>query len=179
MSQTTISPELAQKIQEYQQSVGNVGRQPDGSGKRIGKVGEFTALFPIKPGKAEKIRQNLETYQVHGSYFEAAVGTVHDLRIMLIDNDTRLLFAATFDGDFVPYLADVVAKAGPWLDEMFLDVLEGYPGANDPHFPDWAKAYQIEADLWVATNPDMTVKDIAKAGKMMNAFETLLDAASS
>lgn len=177
MSQLTISPELAQKIQEYQQSVGNVGKEPDGLGKRIGKVGEFTAIFPIKPGGAEKFRQNIETYQVHGSYFEAAVGTVHDLRIVIFDNDTRLLFAATYDGDFIPYLADVVAKAGPWLDEI-LDVIEGYPGANDPHFLDFVNKYQIEADIWVATNPDMTVKDIAKAGKMMKAFETLLDAAS-
>jgi len=179
MSQTTISPELAQKVQDYQQSIGKVGKQPDGTGKRIGKVGEFTAFFPLKPGKAEKIRQNLATYQAQGSYFEAAIGTVHDLRIVLFDNDTRLLFAATFDGDFLPYVADVVAKAGPWLDEMFLDVLEGYPGANDPHLLDFVNKYQIEADIWVATNPDMTVKDIAKAGKMMKAFETLLDVASS
>jgi hypothetical protein len=179
MSQSTISPELAQKIQDYQQSIPNVGKQPDGPGKRVGKVGEYTAFFPLKPGKAEKIRQNLATYQAQGSYFEAAIGTVHDLRIVLFDNDTRLLFAATYDGDFMPYVADVVAKAGPWLDEMFLDVLDGYPGANDPSFLEFANKYHIDADIWVATNPEMTVKDIAKAGKMMNAFETLLDAASS
>jgi len=176
MSQSTISPELAQKIQEYQQTV---TKEPDGPGKRIGKVGEFTFIAPLKPGGAEKFRNHLATSQAHAAYYESSLGTVHDLRIVLFDNDTRLLFAATYDGDFLPYVADVIAKAAPWLDEMFLDVLEGYLGANDPHFTEFVATYQIEADLWFASNPDMTAKDIAKAGKMMKAFETLLDAASS
>lgn len=176
MSQSTISPELARKIQESQQSV---GKEPDGPGKRIGKVGEFTFIAPLKPGGAEKFRQHLATSQAHAAYYESSLGTVHDLRIVLFDNDTRLLFAATYDGDFLPYVADVIAKAASWLDEMFLDVLEGYLGANDPHFTEFVAKYQIEADLWYASNPDMTAKDIAKAGKMMKAFETLLDAASS
>ncbi len=176
MSQSTISPELARKIQEYQQSV---GKEPDGPGKRIGKVGEFTFIAPLKSGGAEKFRHDLATSQAHAAYYEGLLGTVHDLRIVLFDNDTRLLFAATYDGDFLPYVADVIAKAAPWLDEMFLDVLEGYLGANDPHFTEFVAKYQIEADLWFASNPDMTAKDIAKGEKMMNAFETLLDAASS
>jgi hypothetical protein len=62
MSQSTILPELAQKIQEYQQTV---GREPDGQGKRVGKVGEITLFAPVKPGGAEKFRQNLETHQAH------------------------------------------------------------------------------------------------------------------
>ena len=48
MSQATISPELALKIQDSQQSV---GREPDGPGKRIGKVGEFTFIAPLKTGE--------------------------------------------------------------------------------------------------------------------------------
>ena len=176
MSQSTIAPELARKIQDYQQ---NVGKEPDGAGKRIGKVGEFTMIAPLKDGGAENFRQRLATSQAHTAYYETQVGTVHDLRIVLFDNDTRMLFAATYDGDFKPYLADVIAKAGPWIDELFLDVLEGYPGANDPHIVEFIAKYQIEADLWFASNPDLTAQDIAKGGKVMSAFETLLDVASS
>ncbi|GHP00112.1 hypothetical protein KSF_101590 [Reticulibacter mediterranei] len=117
MSQSTISPELAQKFKEYRQTV---TREPDGPGKRVG-----------------------------------------------------------YDGDLKPYLVDIFSKAGPWFDEMFSDVLDGYPGSNAPNIAEWVLQYQVEADLWFASNPDMTVKDIAKAGKMMEAFETLLDAASS
>src|SRR6266702_5051329 len=176
MSQSTNSAELALRIQEHQQSV---GREPDGPGKRIGKVGEFTFIAPLKPGGAEKFRNHLAMSQAHAGYYEGLLETVHDLRILLFDNDTRLLFAATYDGDFQPYVADVIAKAAPWLDEMFLDVLEGYPCANDTRFTEFVATYQIEADLWFASNPDMTAKDIAKGEKMMKAFETLLDAASS
>ena len=79
---------------------------------------------------------------------------------------------------FTQSVAGVVALVR-YQHEMFLDVLEGYLGANDPHFTEFVATYQIEADLWFASNPDMTAKDIAKAGKMMKAFETLLDAASS
>ena len=175
MSQPTISPELEQKIQEYKQTV---IREPEGTGKRIGKVGEFTFIAPLKAGGAEKFRQNLKTYQDHASYFEHAIGTVHDLRIVLFDNDTRLLFAATYDGDFQPYLADVVKYAAPWIDEMFVDIVAGYPGANDPHFIDFVAKHQIEADLWFASNPELTAKEAAKAQKMMQAFETFLDTAS-
>ena len=176
MSQSTIPHELALKIQESQQ---RVGREPDGPGKRIGKVGEFTFIAPLKPGGADKFRERLAATQAHAGYYEGQLGTVHDLRIVLFDHDTRLLFAATYDSDFLPYVADVIAKAAPWLDDMFLDVLEGYAGAQDPGFIAFVATYQVEADLWYASNPDLTARDIAKAGKMMNAFETLLDVASS
>jgi hypothetical protein len=176
MSQSTISPELARKIQDYQQTV---TREPDGPGKRVGQVGEATFFLPVKPGGAEKFRQNLETHQAQAGYYEHAVGTVHDLRLVLFDNDTRMMIAVTYDGDLKPYLVDVFAKAGIWFDDMLLDVLEGYPGRNDPHLNEYIAKYQVEADLWYACSPDMTAKDIAKAEKMMKAFETLLDAASS
>ncbi len=176
MCPSTNSPEPELRIQEHQQSV---GREPDGPGKRVGKVGEFTFIAPLKPGGAEKFRNHLAMSQAHAGYYEGLLGTVHDLRIVLFDNDTRLLFAATYDGDFQPYVGDVIAKAAPWLDEMFLDVLDGYAGANDPNFTEFVSRYQIEADLWFASNPDVTAMEIAKGQKMMKAFESLLDVASS
>src|SRR6266478_10065344 len=84
MSQSTISPELAQKIQEYQQTV---TKEPDGPGKRIGKVGEFTFIAPLKAGGAERFRQRLAASQAQAGYYEGQLGTVHDLRIVLLDND--------------------------------------------------------------------------------------------
>jgi hypothetical protein len=37
------------------------------------------------------------------------VGTVHDLRFIIFDNYTRLLFASTFDGDWDAYINDLAA----------------------------------------------------------------------
>ena len=142
-------------------------------------VAEFTMLAPVAPGGAAKFRANLATAQSQAAYYEGLLGTVHDLRIIFINNDTQLLFAATYDGDLLPYVADVFAKATPWLDAMFLGVMDGYPGGHDPGITDYVAKYQIQADLWYASNPTMTVKDITKGQKVMQAFDALLDAAAS
>jgi len=156
-----------------------VAKQPDGAGLRTGTVAEFTMLAPVLPGGADKFRANLATTQGQAAYYEGLLGTVHDLRIVLINNDTQVLFAATYDGDLLPYVADVFAKATPWLDAMFLGVLDGYAGGHDPGILDWVAKVQIQADLWYASNPTTTVKDVTRAQKVMQAFDALLDAASS
>jgi hypothetical protein len=171
------SSDIQQKVQEA--ATPTVSRQPDGPGLRTGVVAEFTMLAPVLPGGADKFRANLETTQGEAAYYEGLIGTVHDLRIVFINNDTQMLFAATFDGDLVPYVADVFAKATPWLDAMFLGVLEGYAGGHDPGITDWVAKRQIQADLWYASNPTSSVNDVAKGQKVMQAFDVLLDAASS
>ena len=156
-----------------------VTKQSDGPGLRTGMVAEFTMLAPVAPGGAAKFRDNLATAQSQAAYYEGLLGTVHDLRIIFINNDTQLLFAATYDGDLLPYVADVFAKATPWLDAMFLGVLEGYAGGHDPGIVDWVAKVQIQADLWYASNPSMSVQDVTRAQKVMQAFDALLDSASS
>ncbi|MFG2846997.1 hypothetical protein ACGF12_28050 [Kitasatospora sp. NPDC048296] len=156
-----------------------VARQPDGVGKRAGEVAEITVLFDVKPGGADRFRRNAATIQDDAFRYEKLVGTVHDFRVTFINNDTQVVGAVTYDGDFKPYMADIVANAAPWFDEMFVDVVEGYPGANDPGFVEWLKPRIVEAEMWYASNPTMTVKDTTKAQQVTQAFDTLLDAASS
>jgi hypothetical protein len=38
------------------------------------------------------------------------VGTVHDMRFVLMDNDTKMLFATAYDGDWDPYIDDFAAR---------------------------------------------------------------------
>ena len=156
-----------------------VARQPDGPGLRTGLVAEFTMLAPAVPGGAAKFRENLAKHQSEAAYYEGLIGTVHDLRITFVNNDTQILFAATYDGDLLPYVADVFAKATPWLDAMFLGVADGYPGGNDPGLTAFVAKYQIQADIWYASNPTTSVKNITKGQKVLQAFEALLDSASS
>ncbi|MFI6360440.1 hypothetical protein ACIBJF_49810 [Streptomyces sp. NPDC050743] len=155
-----------------------VARQPDGLGKRVGQIAEITVLFPVKPGGAERFRQNATKIQEDAFHYEKLVGTVHDFRVTFINNDTQVIGAVTYDGDFKPYIADIFANAGPWFDEMFDGVIEGYPGAGDPGIVDWLKPKIVEADMWYASNPTMTVEDTAKAEKVTQAFNMLLDAAA-
>jgi len=156
-----------------------VTRQPDGLGKRVGQVAEITVLLPVKPGGADRFRQNAAKFETDAWHYEKLVGTVHDFRITFIDNDTRLIAAVTYDGDFKPYLADVFVNAGPWFDEMLTDVVEGYPGATSPNIEEFTASRIVEADMWYASNPTMTVKDISRAQKVVQAFDALLDTASN
>ena len=155
-----------------------VARQPEGIGKRVGEIAEITVIVPVKPGGAEKFRKNAAKYQDDAWHYEALVGTVHDFRVTFINNDTQLVLAVSYDGDFKPYLADIVANAAPWFDEMFADVIEGWPGSNAAGFVQWLASQIVEADVWYASNPTMTVKDTTKAQKVIRAMDTLLDAAS-
>src|SRR5215831_18334844 len=139
-----------------------VTRQPDGLGKRVGQVAEITVLLPVKPGGADRFRQNAAKFETDAWHYETLVGTVHDFRLTFINNDTQLIGAVTYDGDFKPYIADIFANAAAWFDEMLTDVVEGYPGAADPGIADWTAKHIVEADMWYASNPTMTVKDVTK-----------------
>ncbi|HET6318551.1 MAG TPA: hypothetical protein VFG86_19020 [Chloroflexota bacterium] len=156
-----------------------VARQPDGLGKRVGDTAEITVLLPVKPGGAARFRENAARIQSDAFYYEKLIGTVHDFRLTFINNDTQLIGAVTYDGDFKTYITDIFSKAWPWFDEMLADVVEGYPGASHPKMAEWTAKHIVEADMWYASNSSMTVKDTARAQKMMQAFDALLDSAST
>jgi hypothetical protein len=90
-------------------------RQPDGPGKRIGVKGEISGIGKLAPGGARLFRERLPQIQAEAGYWETRVGTVQELRVTLIDNDTRILFTIVYDGDFKPYVEDFLREAGPWL----------------------------------------------------------------
>ena len=80
--------------------------------KYCGNQGEFTLLAPVKPGRAEKAWEIARTAEERFNEVSKgihSVGTLHDVRITLIDNDTRMLFAAVYDGDWDTYINDFAA----------------------------------------------------------------------
>lgn len=95
-----ITQELAAPSQA--QTAGRIGA-------RQGKVSELTIFLPFVPGGAKRLRGLLQLME--GNFKAAdAVGTVHDMRFVFVDNDTKLLFATAYDGDFDPYIEDFAAK---------------------------------------------------------------------
>ena len=44
------------------------------------------------------------------------MGTVHDMRFVFLDNDTRMLFATAYDGDWDAYIDDFATKIPDFLD---------------------------------------------------------------
>ena len=100
------------------------------TGIRQGKVSELTLIAPFAPGGAERLRALLELR--NGNFDDTdRVGTVHDMRFVFLDNDTKLLFATAYDGDWDPYIEDFAAKIPDEMDVLF-SAWEGWPGIRSP-----------------------------------------------
>ena len=106
------------------------------------------------------------------------LGTVHEARFVIFDNDTRLLFASTFDGDWDSYIDDFASFIPDVLDRRFEDV-EGYPGIRSPDIKDWVEKHQVSAIDFYRAYPDASAQDVLKALKIKGALDVLLDSATS
>ena len=113
-------------------------------GLRQGQVSELCVFLPFVKGGAQRLRSFLQVLE--GNFRAAdAVGTVHDMRFVFVDNDTKLLFATAYDGDFDAYIEDFAAKIPNAMD-LWLSNCEGYPGMRNPSAAkDWIASHQIAA----------------------------------
>ena len=173
---TPISADVsAHEIARWKQ---DAVRQADGVGLRVGKKAEFTLIAPLTADGANIFLERLPKLQAEAAYWEGKLGTVHDLRVALIGK-THILFAATYSDDFKPYVLDVIRFATPWIDHMFVGIAEGFPGLGSPDAIEYISRYQVEANLWYASNSELTVREIARGNKVFAIFNDLLDAAQS
>ena len=105
------------------------------------------------------------------------VGTVHDMRFVFLDNDTRMLFATAYDGDWDAYIDDFATKIPDYLD--ILDcALEGWPGIRSPEAKDYLASHQINAEGWYVAHPDLTVAEITRLKRVGAAADEFLDKVS-
>ncbi|WP_050419754.1 hypothetical protein [Bradyrhizobium tropiciagri] len=143
-------------------------------GNRQGKVSELLVIAPLAPGGAERLRAMLELRD--GDFSDTdKVGTVHDMRFLLLDNETKMLFATAYDGDWDPYIDDFAAKIPDGLDVLFGGIWEGWPGIHSPKVKDWIVSHQIPAVGWYVAHPDLTVKDITRLKRLGKAVDEFLD----
>src|SRR6201988_2249919 len=93
-------PTLKSQALEAQASqAGSAGR----IGIRLGSVSELTVIAPFAPGGAKRLRTILRL--LNGNFSGGKkVGTLHQMRFVFLDNDTKLLFATAFDGEWDPYI---------------------------------------------------------------------------
>ena len=147
-------------------SAGRVGRQS-------GNVSELTAIAPLKPGGAERLRRifDLTNGNMDGAQ---RVSTLHDMRFVFFDNDTRILFATTYDGDWDSYINDFATKIPELMDLLFANI-EGWPGIDSPAVKDFIAGHQINAAGWFVANPQVTVVDTRRFQRMDKALTVFLD----
>jgi hypothetical protein len=142
-------------------------------GKQSGNVSELTAIAPLKPGGADRLRRifDLTNGNMDGAQ---RVSTLHDMRFVFFDNDTRILFATTYDGDWDSYINDFATKIPELMDLLFANV-EGWPGIASPQVKDFIASHQIDAAGWFVANPQVTVVDTRRYQRMEKALNIFFD----
>src|SRR5262245_31967837 len=142
-------------------------------GARQGKVSELTGIFPFAKGGAKRLRGLLQLLE--GNFQLAdAVGTVHDMRFVFLDNDTKLLFATAYDGEWDAYIDDFATKIPDALDLLFCNAV-GWPGTRSPKVKDWIVEHQIAAEAWYVADPNLTVAETRRLSRIGKAVDELLD----
>ena len=145
-------------------------------GIRQGSVSELTVIAPFAPGGAQRLRAILRL--LNGNFSGGKkVGTLHDMRFVFLDNDTKFLFATAFDGEWDPYIDDFATKIPDEMDVVF-SAFEGWPGIHSPDVKDWIVKHQIPAEGWYVAHPDLTVAEIQRNQRIAQAVDEFLDKVS-
>jgi hypothetical protein len=163
-----------QATQPAPQPLESAGR----TGVRLGKVSELTILVPFAPGGAARLRAFLRLIGGNLSGGAEKVGTLHDMRFVFLENDTKMLFATSFDGDWDAYIDDFVTKIPDYLD-IIDSAWDGWPGIRHPGAKDYLAAHQITAEGWYVAHPDLTVAEIHRLKRIGKAVDELLDKISA
>src|SRR5262245_27866053 len=162
-------PGLMAKLAEARPGAESAGK----AGIRQGKVSELTMVVPFAPGGAQRLRALLRLLK--GNFAEAdRVGTVHDMRFVFLDNDTRFLFATAYDGAFDHYIEDFASKIPKDMDILFT-AFEGSPGIHSPTVADWIAEHMVTADGWYVANPNLTVRDTRRLERVGKALDEFLE----
>jgi hypothetical protein len=142
------------------------------AGIRLGKVSELTLIIPLAPGGAQRLRAFL---RLLGGNLNGAdkVGTVHDMRFVFLDNDTKLLFATAYDGDWDAYIDDFATRIPDYLDILNAG-WEGWPGIRSPEAKDYLAKHQVTAEGWFVAN-DLTVAETRRLKRIGEAVDEFLD----
>jgi len=158
---------LASEAQTFQtESAGRIGI-------RQGRVSELTVIAPFAPGGAKRLRAMLRLLDGNFSAGKK-VGTLHNMRFVFLDNDTKFLFATAYDDAWDPYIDDFATKIPDEMDIIF-SAFEGWPGIHSPDVKDWIVKHQIPAEGWYVAHPDLTVAETERQKRVSKAVEEFLD----
>jgi len=129
------------------------------------RVGPFTLLGRIKEGEVGKVKRLMRL----GTFASIDLGirhlenlpTLHFARVSIID-DTYMLFASVYDGDFIQYVEDFGTRISKEIDKVF-GSLVGYPigGSRDiVAFKAFLRARQIKTNAFGGSYLDRSLLQI-------------------
>jgi hypothetical protein len=144
----------------------------------VGPTSEFSLFFRVLPGHQDEIRAAIKALQGSPGYrpgdYEVPIASIHEARFVLFDDDTRLLFATSFDGPWDAYMEDFASKPLKLFASIFEHV-DGYDG-----LPDLAAVKRFilgaqQSAAGYARNYGGTVREIRRARRVDDAFQRVLD----
>jgi hypothetical protein len=163
-----VGEALSDKDEQALHAVTTAGR----IGAMSGEVSELTGIFDLKPNGAERLRKFFKL--VDGNLVGAGqVGTLHNMRFVFLDNDTKLLFATAYDGEWDAYIDDFATKIPEMMDYLFSNV-EGWPGIASPDVKDFITQHQLQAAAWFVAHPDITVSEARRLKRQDLAVQRFL-----
>jgi hypothetical protein len=166
----TLKSQALEAQASQTQSAGRIGI-------RLGSVSELTVIAPFAPGGAARLRTILRL--LNGNFSGGKkVGTLHNMRFVFLDNDTKFLFATAYDGAWDPYIDDFATKIPDEMDIIF-SAFEGWPGIHSPDVKDWIVKHQIPAEGWYVAHPDLTVAEAERVKRVGKAVDEFLDKISN
>lgn len=142
-------------------------------GLKSGQVSELTVIAPLVPGGAAKLRRFFGL--IGGNLFGAGkVGTLHNMRFVFLNDDTTMLFATAYDGEWDPYIDDFATRIPEMMDYIFGNVV-GWPGIHSPEVKGFIEQYQVPASAWFVAHPTLTVADTERLVAQDAAVRTFLE----
>lgn len=141
-------------------------------GLKSGQVSELTLIAPLKQGGAERLKKffALIDQNLQGA---GQVGTLHNMRFVFLENETKLLFATAYDGEWDPYIDDFATLIPEMMDYIFGNI-EGWPGIRSPDVKAFIERYQIPAAAWFVADPDITVAEADRLRRQDKAVRNFL-----
>ena len=159
-------------------------------GLKDGKVTELAMFYTVKPGHEQAIREAIYGFCVdpkrdpHLPQIQKALGQIgiHEMRFVLFDKDTRLVWLTSFDSDWDNYIDDTILLVGiPPYTKVLMHTLEGPEGLSEdtPNLgavvKDLFNAVRITAAGVLVSNADVSIKEQFRHRDVNRAFETVLN----
>ena len=160
-------------------------------GLKNGKVTELAMFLTVKPGHEKAIREAIEAFctdpsrdpNLPAAERAAAKIGVHEVRFVLFDNDTRLVWLTSFDTDWDSYIDDTIAIIGtPLYGSILKHANEAPEGIEKPDIPnastlvkDTFNAVRITAAGLLVTCAEISIVEQLRNRDLRKAFDAALN----
>jgi hypothetical protein len=187
-----LLPLLAAVLRMHERRDPEFCPRPDSAAVRVmegiedqGLSNQFTAAGPVKPGLFRRLLVlallALLDYACRHLFRNglARAQTLHFARWILLDNNTRVVFASNYDGGQEAYMDDFINKVGWGLNLIFSSGV-GFPrtdwlvrgGARrEQPFKRYLRRHQRPSQVWYKAYPGLTCTDLERASQIRAGLE--------